>query len=251
MNIARTRGSLALLLLGLSFGSLANAHGNDSYLSAAQQAEVVATVPPPGLPGSAEDLADRATTDRAFAARSAADFAKATQEEKFDAFSFAEVVGPGFQRDKLPRVAALFKEAEAETKQAVDTSKNQWQRQRPCPPASACALDPRHGSNKSFGYPSGHSSRATVDALLLAQLFPQDRDALLQHSHDIGWRRVVKGVHTLQDIYAGRFFGQALASRMLASPAMQRDLAAAAEELRTVDLHTASAGASPDLTTGP
>jgi len=97
-------------------------------------------------------------------------------------------------------------------------------------------MHPEELAKKSFGYPSGHSSRATVDAILLAQLFPQDADALMQHARDIGWRRVVKGVHTLQDIYAGRQFGQALATDMLASPAMQHDLAAAREELRSAGL---------------
>lgn len=69
-----------------------------------------------------------------------------------------------------------------------------------------------------------------MDAILLAQLFPQDADALMQHARDIGWRRVVKGVHTLQDIYAGRGFGTALATDMLASPTLQHDLAAARED---------------------
>jgi acid phosphatase (class A) len=224
--------AIALMLMTPLLGVTANAHASDHYLSDAQVNAVMAALPAPSAPGSAEDLADRAATDRAFAARSTADFSQARQEEKFDAFSFAPVVGDGFRADKLPHVAALFKEAENETKEAVDLSKNHWKRPRPCPPASACALDPQAAAKKSFGYPSGHSSRATVDAILLAQLFPQDADALLQHARDIGWRRVVKGVHTLQDIYAGREFGQALATDMLASPMLQHDLAAAREELR-------------------
>ena len=222
-----------------------DAHPTEVYLSAAQVNTVLAMLPPPSAPGSAEDQADRAATDRAFAQRSDADFDAAAQEEKFDAFAFASVVGPRFQADKLPHVAALFKEAEHETKEAVDTSKNHWRRVRPCPPASACAMNPEQAKKKSFGYPSGHSSRATVDAILLTQLFPQDGDALMQHARDIGWRRVVKGVHTLQDIYAGRMFGQALASAMLTSPAMQHDLAAAAEELRAAGLTGSGASSAP------
>jgi acid phosphatase (class A) len=230
---------LAMLLAASLTCSVAGAHGahtTDVYLTTAQVDSAMAILAPPSAPGSAEDLADRAATDRAFAQRSTADFNAALQEEKFDAFAFAPVVGPGFEADKLPHVAALFKEAEEETKQAVDTSKNHWKRLRPCPPASACARDPEEAKKKSYGYPSGHSSRAMVDAILLAQLFPQDADALMQHERDIGWRRVVKGVHTLQDIYAGRVFGQALATAMLTSPVMQHDLAAAAEELRAAGL---------------
>jgi acid phosphatase (class A) len=221
----------ALLLVSPVF-----AHAGNSYLSSTQVNQAMAALPAPSAPGSAEDLADYAATDRAFAARSAADFNRAQQEEKFDVFDFADVIGPGFRADKLPHVAALFKEAEHETKEAVDLSKNHWKRPRPCPPASACAQHPEQAAKKSFGYPSGHSSRATVDAILLAQLFPQDADALMQQSRDIGWRRVVKGVHTLQDIYAGREFGQSLASDMLASPALQHDLAEARAEIQAAGL---------------
>ena len=239
---------LAVLLAATFACGIADArssHATNIYLSPAQVNNAMAILAPPSAPGSAEDLADRAATDRAFAQRSAADFNGALQEEKFDAFAFASVVGPGFQADKLPHVAALFKEAEEETKEPVDTSKNHWKPLRPCPPASACALNPEEAKKKSYGYPSGHSSRATVDAILLTQLFPQDADALMQHARDIGWRRVVKGVHTLQDIYAGRVFGQALANAMLTSPVMQHDLAAATEELRAAGLLKASAATTP------
>lgn len=239
---------LAVLLaatLACGVADAHKAHTTDLYLTQAQMNNAMAILAPPSAPGSAEDLADRAATDSAFAQRSAADSNAALQEEKFDAFAFAPVIGPGFQADKLPHVAALFKEAEEETKEAVDTSKNHWKRLRPCPPASACARDPEEAKKKSFGYPSGHSSRATVDALLLAQLFPQDAEALMQHARDIGWRRVVKGVHTLQDIYAGRVFGQALATAMLTSPAMQHDLAAATEELRAAGLVKPAGAATP------
>ncbi|RDI97181.1 phosphatase PAP2 family protein [Dyella solisilvae] len=235
------RPFIALLLLA---PALAVAQDAGGYLTQAQLDGAMAALPAPSAPGSAEDQADRAATDRAFAARSEADFAQAKLEEKFGAFDFAPVIGAGFRADKFPHVAALFKEAERETKEAVDLSKNHWKRLRPCPPASDCAKNPAEAAKKSYGYPSGHSSKATVDAILLAQLFPQDADALMQHARDIGWRRVVKGVHTLQDIYAGREFGQTLATDMLASPAMQHDLAAAREELRAAGL-VASASPNP------
>jgi acid phosphatase (class A) len=242
------RRHVPVVALALAFLT-AGAHGTDAYLSASQLHSVLAVLPPPSAPGSAEDLADRGVTDRAFATRPAGDIAKATQEEKFNAFAFAPLIGPGFQAEKLPHVAALFKEAERETKDAVDISKNYWKRVRPCPPESACSRNPEHAMKKSFGYPSGHSSRATVDALLLAQLFPQDADALMQQARDIGWRRVVKGVHTPEDIYAGRVFGQALVSAMMSSPTMQHDLAAATAELKAADMSKGVAAVSAPAST--
>jgi acid phosphatase (class A) len=229
---------MVLLSLALAFCITANAQQAPTYLTHAQVADVLALLPPPALAGSPEDLADRAVTERAFASRSAADVAQAQREDSFTVFAFASVVGPAFESAKLPHVTALFKQAERETKLAVDQSKDHWKRARPCPPASPCAADPVKAKARSFGYPSGHSSRATVDALLLARLLPQDADALMQHARDIGWRRVVKGVHTPQDIYAGRVFGQALAERMLAGAQMQNDLAAAASELHAAGLES-------------
>jgi len=235
--------AVAATLLSAAVSAAPHTATADAYLTPEQVHQAMAILPPPSAPGTAEDLADRAATDRAFAARSATDFNAALQEEKFNAFAFASVIGPGFQADRLPHVAALFKEAERETKEAVNESKNHWMRQRPCPPESDCAKNPQEAKKRSYGYPSGHASRAAVDATLLAQLFPQDADALMQHARDIGWHRVVKGVHTLQDIYGGRVFGQSLADAMLTSAAMQRDLAAAKAELRAAGLSPAAADA--------
>lgn len=234
----------ATLFLSAIASAAPHTAASDIYLTPEQVHQVLAILPPPSAPGTAEDLADRAATDRAFAARAASDFNAALQEEKFDAFAFASDIGPGFRADRLPHVAALFKEAEHETKEAVGESKNHWMRLRPCPPESDCAKNPQEAKKRSYGYPSGHASRATVDALLLAQLFPQDAEALMQHARDIGWHRVVKGVHTLQDIYGGRVFGQSLADAMLTSAAMQRDLAAARAELRAAGLSPAATNAA-------
>lgn len=144
---------LTLLLLAPSLAAASDGHAK-TYLSDAQVSAVMAALPAPSAPGSAEDKADYAATDRAFAERSAADFAQAKQEEKFNAFDFAPLIGPGFQADKLPRVAALFKEAEEETKEAVDLSKNHWKRPRPCPPASDCASNPEKAAKKSSAIPA-------------------------------------------------------------------------------------------------
>jgi acid phosphatase (class A) len=59
-----------------------------------------------------------------------------------------------------------------------------------------------------------------VFALLLAELFPDKRDALLAISRGIGWRRVL-----------GRVLGQAIVREFLANPAFQHDLAEAKAEL--------------------
>lgn len=234
VTYARASLRAALYVLLLLPPLAAHADGTPRYLAETQWHQLQAVLAPPSPPGSPEDRADRAVTDQAYAGRSESDNALSHAEEAFDVFAFARVLGPDFDATRLPRTAALFNEVQKETAKAVKEAKNRWQRERPCP-LDACRKDPegdeKDAKKKSYSYPSGHSTRATVFAILLAQALPARADALAAYARDVGWRRVVRGVHTPQDIYAGRVFGQALAAAFLADPALRRDLDEAAREL--------------------
>ena len=142
-------------------------------------------------------------------------------------FLFAPAIGPFFQPGKLPKTEALFKKVKADITDAINTPKDHWKRQRPYQMDEHLWLGQ---PEKSFGYPSGHSTRGTVQALLLAELFPARKEAILAIGRDIGWDRVLIGKHFPTDIYAGRVLGQAIVRELLASPAFQHDLAEAKEE---------------------
>lgn len=233
------RASLRAALSALLFLSalVVHADGAPRYLADAQLHQLQAVLAPPSPPGSPEDRADRAVTEQAYAGRSESDNALSHAEEAFDVFAFARVLGPDFDAARLPRTAALFTEVQKETAKAVKEAKNHWQRERPCP-LDSCRKDPEGDEKdlkkKSYGYPSGHSTRATVFAILLSQALPSRADALAGYARDVGWRRVVRGVHTPQDIYAGRVFGQALAAAFLANPVLRHDLEEAAQELKAL-----------------
>jgi acid phosphatase (class A) len=68
--------------------------------------------------------------------------------------------------------------------------------------------------------------------MLLAELFPDRKEAILATGRDIGWDRVLLGKHFPTDIYAGRVLGQAIVRELLANPAFQHDLAEAKAEMR-------------------
>lgn len=234
MTHARTFLRHALCTLLLMAAAAAHADGAPPYLDSAQLHQLQAVLAPPSVPGSPEDRADRGVTDRAYAHRNKKDNALAHAEEEFDVFAFSRVLGPGFDARRLPRTAAVFTEVQKETAKAVSEAKKHWQRTRPCP-LDSCRKDPEGDEKdlkkKSYGYPSGHSTRATVFAVLLGKALPARADTLAGYARDVGWRRVVRGVHTPQDIYAGRVFGQALAAAFLANPSLQHDLDEAAKEL--------------------
>jgi acid phosphatase (class A) len=197
----------------------------------------LALLPPPPPLGTAEDVADRESTLRIYTARTPEEVATGQSEHTVTIFAFTSVIGPFFQPGKLPKTEALFAEVEAETKKIVNRAKNTWKRPRPCvadPTRFAEPGDPE----KSPGYPSGHSTRGTLFALVLAEIFPERREAILAKGRDIGWVRVEIGVHTPLDIYAGRVLGQALARNFLRSPACQADLAAARAEVAAETMHS-------------
>jgi acid phosphatase (class A) len=111
----------------------------------------------------------------------------------------------------------------------INTVKDHWKRRRPYQVDERLAVV---SPEKDYGYPSAHSTRGTLQALLLAELFPEHKEAILEIGRELGWDRVLLGKHFPTDIYAGRVLGQALGRELLASPAFQRDLAEARMEVQ-------------------
>ena len=197
--------------------------------------DAIQLLAPPPVAGSPEDRQDIDATYRVYSTATPDQIARGTDEIKLTIFHFAPVIGPWFQPGKFPHTEALFHEVEAEAKTVTTLAKKHWQRIRPYhvePTLFPNAIE--HEPRDDFSYPSGHSTRGTAFALLLAELFPEKRDALLAKGRDTGWLRVLGGVHYPTDVNAGRVLGQALARDFLRSEIFQRDLAAARAELATV-----------------
>ena len=60
-------------------------------------------------------------------------------------------------------------------------------------------------------YPSGHAIRATVYARLLGEIFPDQKEELIELAQQIGYGRVIAGVHFPIDVTAGQKLGHAYA----------------------------------------
>lgn len=83
------------------------------------------------------------------------------------------------------------------------------------------AVEPRPVAS----YPSGHAIRAVVYARLLAEIFPDRRDPLMALALQIGYGRVIAGVHYPFDVVAGQALGNAYADAIVAQPAFEDALA--------------------------
>jgi acid phosphatase (class A) len=218
-------GALILCLLLVTAWPLC---ADSQYLSPGKPDGVALLAPPPAV-GSAEEAADLASARAVFKARTPDERARAFKDASLSLFLFTPAIGPLFQPGKLPKTEALFQKVKTDLAEPINTAKDYWKRRRPYEMDEALTLG---RPEKSFGYPSGHSTRGTVQALLLAELFPERKEAILATGRDIGWDRVLIGKHFPTDIYAGRVLAQAIVRELRASPAFQHDLAEANAEVQ-------------------
>ena len=218
---------LVTLLLFLAAAPLFAADKPLHYLPLGRPDASILLTPPP-LPGSAEQAADMAEVVAVHHACTANDAAVAFSEKKFSIFNFTPAVGAFFQPDKLPKTEAFFAHVKKDAAAATDTAKEFWKRPRPF------VTDPGLGSGqleKSFSYPSGHSTEGLVLALVLAELLPDRHDEIMAIGRNLGWHRVWIARHYPTDIYAGRVFAQAIVREMRNNLAFHRDLEEARREI--------------------
>jgi acid phosphatase (class A) len=192
------------------------------------QPDYLAVLPPPPLSGSSEQATDMAAVVALHKACSASDADIAFSEKKFSITNFATAAGINLQTGNLPKTEAFFKHVQTDAAVVTDDAKDYWKRPRPF------TVDPSLGSGKlekSFGYPSGHSTEASVLALVLADLVPEKRDEILAVGRNIGWHRVWIARHYPTDIYAGRVLAQAIVHDLKANADFQKDFAAVKSEI--------------------
>lgn len=197
------------------------------YLPAGQP-DVMALLPPPPLPGSPEQAADMQEVRDVSHAAPSNDVAVAFTEKDFTIFNFAPAIGPFFQPGKFPKTEAFMSGVQHDAEAVTDNAKNFWKRPRPFMIDHTLATGKLE---KTFSYPSGHSTESMVLALVLADLFPEKRDAIIAEARSIGWHRVEIARHYPTDIYAGRVLAQAIVEQMKKSPDYQHDFAAAQVEI--------------------
>lgn len=200
------------------------------FLGREQQPDYLALLPPP--PVGVEQAADLLAVEVVHGRTSTNETAVAKSEGNFSEFVFAPAIGGFFQAGKLPKTEAFFRRLRADSDGIVNRAKEHWKRLRPL------NENPRlnHGvKDKSFSYPSGHSCRGTLYALVLAEIFPERKEAIQAIGRELGWHRVQLAMHYPSDILAGRVLAQAIAARLKSAPEFQNELAEVKAELAAAE----------------
>jgi acid phosphatase (class A) len=195
----------------------------------------------------------QATRDRETAESAAADGA-------VNVFVFADVLGQGFEPERLPVTKAFFEKVNREFLSFLQVTKDCWRRPRPFevdgtitpladllagasarPGSKSRAVplgvdSPCVGSSRdslySYAYPSGHATFGAMTAILLAELVPERRAQLFERGWDYGDARLIGGVHFPSDLEAGRILGTVLVALMLQNERFSADLNEVRTELR-------------------
>jgi acid phosphatase (class A) len=202
------------------------------YLTAGKPDAATLLAPQP-LAGSPEQAADMAETIAVHQKYAINDQIVAKVEPKLTIFEFTPAIGSFFQPGKFPKTEEFLKNVREDTEAVEDKGKDYFKRPRPYtvnPELARGATD----LEKSFSYPSGHSTRGTVFALVLAELFPDKTEAILAEGREIGWHRVEIARHYPTDIYAGRVLAQAIVRELKTSEKFKEALAESQKEIATV-----------------
>lgn len=209
------------------------------YLTAPNQADSLALVPPPPALGSAAMALDEAVSRQRLTEQGSArwQLAMADADLSFPAAAgtFSCAVKAPITEQQTPFLYQLLRRTLADAGLSTSAAKNHYQRKRPfmvnhaaiCTPAEQASLE------KNGSYPSGHTAIGWAWALILSEIAPAQADAILARGIAFGESRNVCNVHWHSDVIQGRVMAAATVARLHADPVFVADLAKAKAELAT------------------
>jgi acid phosphatase (class A) len=160
-------------------------------------------------------------------ARTPEQAARALADSEYSVFRFADVMGPSFTVDVLPKTAAFFQRVHQVSAHLLEPLKRKWMRLRPFEQDER--IKPVIHPSRSPSYPSGHATFGYLAGVLPADMVPERRDAILSRAREYGENRVIGGVHFPSDVAAGREVAIVLAIELRSSAEFRDSF----EEVRT------------------
>jgi acid phosphatase (class A) len=223
------RGLAVLVVLTLVAGA---ARGEDvaRYIKSGD-IDWASILPGPPADGSPEQQAEVAQMLQVQERRTAEDVARCRSEIDLSFASFADVLGDNFTEHLLPQTAALLAQTQIDTHLMLVDAKKYWHRPRPYKADSR--IHPCVKLETNGSYPSGHAAQGVIWATILAEIYPEHRDALMARGREIGRDRVTGGVHFPSDVRDGQVLGEAIAKKLLESGDFQVGLEVAKGECQT------------------
>lgn len=217
-------GTSGLLLIWISWTAL----GKQSAPVVPSSVDVVELLPSPPAADSLQTATELETVMRLQDSRSEADVKRAKAENHLTPAAFQPVLGSNFTAAEYPATFELLTDAEQEARAVVNKGKVYFARPRPIEANSH--IRPVVDTGRERCYPSGHATRAALWAAILSEIAPEEKQSLVARGQEIGWDRVIAGVHYPSDVYAGQVLGKALARAFLGGERFRERLETAKKE---------------------
>lgn len=148
--------------------------------------------------------------------------------------SFSAAAAFAISEENTPNLCILLQRSLGDVVLSTYAAKKHYMRARPFMINKEPTCTPELEDHlKDGSYPSGHAAIGWAWALILAEIFPERTNHILERGRAYGQSRVVCNVHWQSDVDAGRFLGAATIARLHADPTFQADLKAAKKEVAT------------------
>ena len=195
-----------------------------------KEVDLLVILPPPPANDSAQTKAELAEILTYQVTRTHEMVARAQADVTENVWRFANVMGPNFTQEKLPKFSAFFDRVVETEGAVVDPAKDVWK--RPRPHLYSNLVKPVVPLSKSGSYPSGHATVGTLMAIVLSNMVPEKRGELMARGWEYANNRVIGGIHYRSDIEAGRIAGSLIAEAIWSQADFAAEFAAAKAELR-------------------
>jgi acid phosphatase (class A) len=191
----------------------------------------------PPAAGSGPQALDDDVAKRSFAMRGTPRWNQAISDAKLSfphqGETFSCALNAPVNATDTPFLYQLLRRVLTDAGESTYAAKNHYNRPRPflsnkqpiCTPEDYDALA------KEGSYPSGHTALSWAQALILAEISPDQQNAILQRGLSFGESRNVCNAHWYSDVLSGRIMGASTAARLHAYPEFLSDMAKAKAEL--------------------
>lgn len=210
------------------------------YLKKSEAPDSLGLLPPPPAPGSAAFALDEDVAQRTFSLRETPRFALARLDYDLTfphaAGTFSCALNAPVTEQDTPTLYRLLRRVRTDASLATGAAKEYYHRKRPfmVNHEPTCAPEDEASVAKTGSYPSGHTTTGWAWALVLAEISPDQADALMVRARVYGENRNVCNHHWYSDVEWGRTMAAATVARLHTSQEFRTDLEIARKELAAV-----------------
>jgi acid phosphatase (class A) len=225
-NLART--FTLILAVGLALPVFAD---DAKPFTDAKEINLLNLLPPPPANDSAQMNAELGEILMIQVTRTPEMADRAVADAEENVWRFSDVIdNPKFTKENLPKFSAFFDRIVETEGAVVDPAKDVWK--RPRPHLYSDLVKPIVPLSKSGSYPSGHTTVGTLMGIVLSNMVPEKKAAIMARAWEYGHNRLVGGIHYATDIEAGRIAGTVIAQTITTHDDYKTEYEAAREELR-------------------